>query len=177
MSLENISGSFFDRLIEISNEDFVIALLVAYDSSKSDEEFLNNQLFIQARKATKYPSPERVLEHLRKAKDELNNYFNVSSPLNKINSRINHEILYLPTYRRVEQDIRDFRMQFTRFNSSRSDFSDDRFMEEPFLNEDIHFGMSDIADQIKDITKQITQSSVEWFSKVSGEMLSQLVDV
>src|SRR5690606_20879263 len=40
----------------------------------------------------------------------------------------------------------------------------------------IWFGMSDVAERIKLVTDKIKNLSVEWFSKINGQMLSQLVD-
>jgi len=69
--------------------------------------------------------------------------------------------LYLPTYRRVEEDIRslgvDVEVKSLRYSS-------------------INFGMDDVKESIKIITGEILSSSVEWFSKINGEMLSQLVN-
>ena len=39
----------------------------------------------------------------------------------------------------------------------------------------INFGMRDVKKRFKEITDEIISSSVEWFSKVNGQMLSQLV--
>ena len=69
--------------------------------------------------------------------------------------------LYLPTYRRVEEDIRslgvDVEVKSLRYSS-------------------INFGMDDVKESITKITGEILSSSIEWFSKINGEMLSQLVN-
>ncbi|MFJ5392824.1 AAA family ATPase [Pectobacterium sp. CHL-2024] len=69
--------------------------------------------------------------------------------------------LYLPTYRRVEEDIRslgvDVEVKSLRYSS-------------------INFGMGDVKESITKITGEILSSSIEWFSKINGEMLSQLVN-
>jgi len=77
--------------------------------------------------------------------------------LEKISNKINLKTLYLPTYRRVEEDIRAFS------NSGRHQQSS------------INFGMRDVQENIEQITSEILSSSVAWFSKINGEMLSQLV--
>jgi hypothetical protein len=68
--------------------------------------------------------------------------------------------LYLPTYRRVEEDIRAF-----------SGVKDSL----RFSHTSINFGMGDVRKSIEQITSEILSSSVEWFSKINGQMLSQLV--
>lgn len=80
--------------------------------------------------------------------------------LEKINEYLQLKTLYLPTYRRVEEDIRSFS------SSSKNSFSE---------NMSINFGMGDVQESIEKITSEILSSSVEWFSKINGEMLSQLV--
>ena len=44
------------------------------------------------------------------------------------------------------------------------------------LHSSINFGMSDVQKSIEKITSEILLSSVEWFSKINGQMLSQLVN-
>ncbi|WP_145590921.1 AAA family ATPase [Yersinia aleksiciae] len=69
--------------------------------------------------------------------------------------------LYLPTYRRVEEDIKslgvDVEVKSLRYSS-------------------INFGMDDVKESITKITGEILSSSIEWFSKINGAMLSQLVN-
>lgn len=84
----------------------------------------------------------------------------VKEVLSQINSKFNLNLLYLPTYRRVEEDLQTLGM-------SDIEIKDDH---------QINFGMSDVRQRIKAITSEILISSVEWFSKVNGEMIAQLVE-
>lgn len=84
--------------------------------------------------------------------------FKNNKVLSKIKSKMPQNILYLPTYRRVEIDL-----------GMKND-------EEGGHNGNIHFGMKDVQDLIELRTKEILSSSVEWFSKVNGQMLSQLAE-
>jgi len=97
---------------------------------------------------------------------------------NKILKKYNFNILYLPTYRRVEEDLKNlgkFRKKVEHL------FEDDFFYEE--VQEDIeitddtliHFGMEDVEKRIKKIQDEINKSTIVGFSKVTGEMLSQLL--
>lgn len=81
--------------------------------------------------------------------------------LNTIHHRFPYKCLHLPTYRRVEEDIKAF--------GGASE-------EVETLISSINFGMSDVKDKIEKITSEIIKSSVEWFSKINGQMLSQLVN-
>lgn len=78
--------------------------------------------------------------------------------LSRIKAKMPKNILYLPTYRRVEIDL----------GMKNEDESDQ--------NGSIHFGMKDVQDLIDLRTQEILSSSVEWFSKVNGQMLSQLAE-
>ncbi len=88
------------------------------------------------------------------------------------------DILYFPTYRRVEEDLKNlgkFRKKLID-----PDF-DDTFIEE--IEEDfqvsddtlIHFGMEDVEQRIDKVKTFINNSTVDGFSKVTGEILSQLL--
>jgi predicted ATPase len=81
--------------------------------------------------------------------------------LGKIKAKFPYNIVYLPTYRRVEQDFKDLSI-----DESSITFDDNS----------INFGMRDVNKRFKEITDEIISSSVEWFSKVNGQMLSQLVE-
>jgi predicted ATP-dependent endonuclease of OLD family len=72
-----------------------------------------------------------------------------------------YPILYFPTYRRVEEDLRNLGIT-----------------EEKELARDeqlIQFGMSDVKSRFDRITSEIRDSSVEWYSVQNGKMLSQLI--
>lgn len=105
----------------------------------------------------------RGIRDLAEANEANSSLFNVKETLEAIKLKIPFDVLYLPTYRRVEQDLRDLP-------------HDNENIDKAFLNQAINFGMSDVDARIKQITKEILSSSVEWFSKVNGQMLNQLVD-
>lgn len=81
--------------------------------------------------------------------------------LQNIRKNFPYSDLYLPTYRRVEEDIRSF-------YTGDSEIVLDKFS--------INFGMTDVKKSIQEITKEILTSSSIWFSKINGEMLAQLVN-
>jgi predicted ATPase len=81
--------------------------------------------------------------------------------MDTIRERFPYKCLHLPTYRRVEEDIKAFGGAPEQVES---------------LISLINFGMSDVKAKIDKITSEIIRSSVEWFSKINGQMLSQLVN-
>ncbi|TMP30634.1 AAA family ATPase [Pseudoalteromonas rubra] len=85
----------------------------------------------------------------------------VKDVFSRIKSEFSLNLLYLPTYRRVEEDLQTLGM------------NDDIEIKD---DHQINFGMSDVRRRIKTITSEILSSSVEWFSIVNGEMIAQLVE-
>ena len=79
-----------------------------------------------------------------------------------IRENLKEEILYFPTYRRIEEDLQ------------RLGFGDIEIPDED--NKLIQFGMTDVTNKFNQITDVIKNSAGEWFAKVTGEMLTQLVD-
>ena len=78
-----------------------------------------------------------------------------------IQSKLKLKTLYLPTYRRVEEDIRVFSRLKTKNSNSHSA---------------INFGIADVKENIDKITSEILQSSAESFLRINGQILSQLID-
>lgn len=114
----------------------------------------------------KFDIDHRTLQHwLRMLADEITGKLpevdKIKSLFEKIRSKFDLNILYLPTYRRVEEEL----LTLGIYDESESP-----------RNNQINFGMDDVKERIKSITSEILSSSVEWFSKVNGEMISQLVE-
>ena len=92
--------------------------------------------------------------------EEIDN--NVSTFFNKLKEKLkNLSILYFPTYRRVEEDLKNL------------GYDEDQFPKGK--NELIQFGMEDVKKRFTDIENSIDALLKEGFSKISGEILSQLV--
>lgn len=98
---------------------------------------------------------------------------------NKIIKELDFSILYFPTYRRVEEDLNNLGKFRKKINNEI--FESELFYEE--IEEDIeisddtliHFGMEDVDNRIKRVEDEINKSTISGFSKVTGEMLSQLL--
>jgi tetratricopeptide (TPR) repeat protein len=88
------------------------------------------------------------------------------------------DILYFPTYRRVEEDLKNLGKFRRRVLDP--DFGEEYIdeIEEDFQVSDdtlIHFGMEDVEERINTVKELINTSTVDGFSKVTGEILSQLL--
>lgn len=98
----------------------------------------------------------------------------------KIIKELNFTILYFPTYRRVEEDLKN--LGKFRKKIEHSQFDEDVYFED--IEEDIeisddtliHFGMEDVEERFRKIESEINKSTILGFSKVTGEMLSQLLE-
>ena len=82
--------------------------------------------------------------------------------LNKaINENLSERIIYLPTYRRIENDFSNLKIRNEELNNSE------------ML---IRFGMSDVQKYIDTILDQIRNLAVEGFNKMTGLLLGQYTD-
>jgi predicted ATPase len=80
--------------------------------------------------------------------------------------KMNVEILYFPTYRRVEEDMKNLVSA-----AERKEGNDALLID----NSIIKFGMDDVENRIKKITNTIFQSSVSGFNSVYGSIITQLL--
>ena len=91
--------------------------------------------------------------------------FDVQSTINKLHSFMSQfealEVIYLPTYRRIEQEI--------------SLFSEDIDQSDSPLAS-IEFGMSDVEQNLSSLSESIREHVFRSYNRVSGQMLGQLVN-
>lgn len=82
--------------------------------------------------------------------------------LNKaLNENLAERIIYLPTYRRIEND-------FSNLNIRNEEINDSEML--------IRFGMSDVQKYIDTILNQIRNLAVEGFNKMTGHLLEQYIE-
>lgn len=97
--------------------------------------------------------------------DLFNNNQNKSkSTLNEIYKNINKlfNILYLPTYRRIEESLDNL-------------YQGQSVRKEKISLKYVNFGMIDVDYKIKDLTGKILKSLQSEFQKLNGQMLSRLI--
>lgn len=78
------------------------------------------------------------------------------------------EILYFPTYRRVEEDLKNLEIDI----DPESDFE---FEVKGSSEIPIQFGMSDVNDRFEEIKTEVARLSSKGLNTLSGEILRQLV--
>lgn len=79
--------------------------------------------------------------------------------LEKIRSKFSCTPLYLPTYRRIEEDFARFGLE-----------------ETPTSTKGMNFGVHDVENKLEEMRTAILTSSNESFSKVNGEILAKLIN-
>ena len=161
--LEFIKGHpFFDHLESRLGEEFILQLIDEVRKAPA-HRMEASPLFRHAISTLDIP-PSMLRDYLKefrtsRSNKEVNTI--TQDKLDNIKKKFPYKTLHLPTYRRVEEDIRAY--------SGANDNS-------PFKHSSINFGMRDVQRNIDKITSEILSSSVEWFSKINGQMLSQLVN-
>ncbi|WP_044733946.1 AAA family ATPase [Shewanella algae] len=86
--------------------------------------------------------------------------YTISDEIKKIiQSNVNGTILYLPTYRRVEEAIGNL-----------------GYLEDDFTSKDqlIQFGMDDVKSRFSKIKNELKESAVTLYTNLNGKMLTQL---
>lgn len=85
---------------------------------------------------------------------------------------ISSKILYFPTYRRIESHIETLKVKRNSHNIIPK-WDDDDFSNSNF-DDNLKFGMEDVMERIENLTEEIREMSLLGFSKITGDLLSQL---
>ncbi|WP_298920668.1 AAA family ATPase [uncultured Nostoc sp.] len=136
----------------------------------SSSELVRRDLF---KLIAKYGLPSRYMEiaeeiSLRLRSDkEGDQKSKIDRNIKTIQKNLNESILYFPTYRRIEEDIKNLGYEEDKFE--RLNFSEGE-------GKLIQFGMNDVISKFDEIKKAIKDSALNLFSKVTGEILTQFVE-
>ncbi|QXP54139.1 AAA family ATPase [Cellulophaga sp. HaHa_2_1] len=101
---------------------------------------------------------------------------NFQKVIEQIDKNITSKILYFPTYRRIESQLDNLKNQLKSKHDyyENSLFEDENNEDENEYDEVIQFGMDDVRLKIENLTQEIRQKSLVGFSKITGDLLSQL---
>lgn len=159
--------------LDISDLKLQIFDLEKIDFDKKMEELITN--FIKANEIKRFAPNEIMAREIYRFLQESSS-FEVFDKLKLIQENLKFSILYLPTYRRVEEDLKNlgtFRKKIgRRFDGNREYYEE---IEEDLEATDdtlIHFGMEDVKQKIITLKNEIERSTVAGFSKLTGGMLS-----
>jgi len=117
------------------------------------ENYLYNSVFTSLNREKLYGLFTRIIDHVKE---------------------LNCDILYLPTYRRVEVDLGSLQIPNRKHTPYMT--QDDEYISTNYWNNAvIRFGMEDVQDKIIAITKTISQSFLAGYAEASGDMIRQLL--
>ena len=149
------------------------------EETENLEEVILKYININRENITRFAPTSRLIREIINIIDEPS--VKIFKNINEILKEKKLSILYFPTYRRVEEELKNIG-DFKKRRIRHLPFEDDVYVVEEFdedieISEDtlIHFGMEDVKNRINKIEKEINQSTVSGFSRVTGEMLSQLL--
>lgn len=117
--------------------------------------------------------PGNILYNAVFTRLERERLFGVFKSISDIINNFGCEILYLPTYRRVEVGLDSLQIPQKRPVHPR--YEEDRSSISTFNKAMIRFGMGDVQARIKNITSTISQSFVTGYAEASGDMIRQLL--
>ncbi|MBW4681658.1 MAG: AAA family ATPase [Microcoleus vaginatus WJT46-NPBG5] len=164
-------GSVFSGFLDIIPEPKLYELLSLRETNpnsyKAYVSRISRTYEISSRMVKEY------IENLGKTSDNIFAY-SISTAKETIEKNLKEKILYFPTYRRIEEDLNKLVDEDKNFSNVHDPIQLELLQERD--SELIRFGMTDVDIKFKEITSSIKNSAIEWFSKVTGEMLSQLVD-
>jgi AAA domain, putative AbiEii toxin, Type IV TA system len=151
------------RLFERVPSDQLTLLLELFRSRRDLESLRTNSAFTKIRISSGMTSNDvfRALTTLEQSlKGGLFNTSSTSSIRDTIEQSFPHELLFLPTYRRVEEDLSNLGLSVedgpTRLNI-------------------INFGMSDVRKRFDLVMRSISESSLIFYQQMSGRMLDELM--
>lgn len=93
--------------------------------------------------------------------DRSGNKNNVEQLKNAISKNVSHRIIYLPTYRRIEDDFTSLNIRSEEFNKT---------------EQLIRFGMSDVQNSIERILDNIRSLAMQGFTSMTGVLLKQYIE-
>lgn len=92
--------------------------------------------------------------------------------IDNLDKNITSKILYFPTYRRIESHLENLKNQTISKKHMPGLWDDDDYSSS--YDDNLNFGMEDVKGRIEFLTEEIREMSLKGFSKITGDLLSQL---
>lgn len=117
--------------------------------------------------------PSNILYNSLFARLEREKVFSVFNDISNLIKQLGRDILYLPTYRRVEVGLDSLQIpkRRTRYYGYEEEINENSYWN----NAVIRFGMEDVRNLISSITNSISQSFITGYAEASGDMIRQLL--
>lgn len=151
--------------------DFIENMTMHYASLNFEESIMETVEILSHETARKFHIP------LKMARDQVMHYFderkmlgrdqhkgkgsNVADLSKAITENVSHRIIYLPTYRRIEDD-------FASLNLRNEELDNSELL--------IRFGMSDVQNSIDRILKRIRSLAMQGFTEMTSVLLKQYTE-
>lgn len=126
-----------------------------------------NKIDIKINAPTKY-----IFDNVIKFIEEFET-INFQKVLDVLETNITSKILYFPTYRRIESQMESFKLQKRIHKQGLLWAEEDDYSSSKF-DDNLKFGMEDVKIRIENLTEEIREMSLLGFSKITGDLLSQL---
>lgn len=169
LSWSKMENSFLDEIKRLLGDATFKELALVIEKSNDEDEFRENLSPALRRAILRLPySIMGIYRQLRDIKLQYNSVPRLTVSLKKkwalIKSEFSLSVIYMPTYRRVEEDIRTLGLS-NRIRPSAS--SEERH---------IYFGMADVRSTFDRVTSEIRVSTAETFRAVSSKVIDQLLE-
>ncbi|MCZ8090904.1 AAA family ATPase [Flavobacterium sp.] len=175
------SGSHFNEFLSKLNKDNTKKLRTVINDNKINDQHKRIELkrILKEVGLNIDAPPFFIYDMIQRYFDEIdgNTFYETIKVIDNV---VDAKILYFPTYRRIEEDIKNIGFyskeeldkNLRRLNTLRhTNFNN----EEEENNDIIQFGMQDVDERISKITQKIAHSSMIGFSDITAEMLHQLL--
>lgn len=152
------------RIQERLGEKMISELMVALSQNRSIDEIMNTRNIIMLRRENRV-STSLLRRHIEDLDNHYNNLFSKNNTtvgaIEIIDKYINTDIIFLPTYRRIEEELINLRAEIP------EEFDADENL--------IQFGMNDVSQIFHETTEHIRKLAVEAYSHVTGRLLNGMV--
>lgn len=162
ISISRIELRIYEEFSNISNHKTTISF--NSKSSKIIKHFYNQKIskYLDVDSDHYHDEVITSLVNESESKDSIESIFDkyeeIKNKITRAKDQLNFQTLFLPTYRRIEQNSEYFGL-------------------EEVEDDNINFGMDDVKTAIKKITNEIIQSSINWVSKVNGEIINEIINI
>ncbi|AYB43261.1 AAA family ATPase [Paenibacillus lautus] len=168
---------YFNRLQRYLTSDELdfLQIRIIENKEKTPKDF--NEMFRDEiiRRGVPYDMIYREIRIISRNAENMKFSKAISKARNIIKNEISENIMYFPTYRRIEEDLKKLGY-ITPHESDLYKVAPKKVREIPNINgELIQFGMDDVQDSIDRITDEIRNSSIVGYSQITGKMITHLV--
>jgi predicted ATPase len=158
--LEVVDHPAIDEFARFLSPDELVTLL-KLSASEPIQRVTRHPVFQRINRRAHYSAREIFdrLRHVAKNERNITGSKDLDEKKTMVKKNFPYPVYYLPTYRRVEEDLKNL------------GYSDEEFDSKDQL---IQFGMSDVKNRFIRIRNELRESAVSLYTNLNGKMLTQL---